>query len=117
MDTFIRFLFEFMSVFFDGVIMILKGIFFGFIQLFNVPEYAFIIQAYKNDFKVGEWILVILAIIILVIMLGLIVLLVWFLIRKYIKFRKTLVEQESMLEEIGALNKQVATLVQEKNKY
>ncbi len=114
MDTFIRFLFEFMSVFFDGIIMILKGIVFGFIQLFNVPEYAFIIQAYKNDFKVGEWILVILAIIILVIMLGLIVLLVWFLIRKYIKFRKTLVEQESMLEEIGALNKQVATLVQEK---
>ena len=32
------------------------------------------------------------------------------------KFRKTLVEQESMLEEIGELNKEVANLVQEKEK-
>ena len=37
-----------------------------------------------------------------------------FAFKRYFKFRKTLVEQESMLEEIGSLNRQVATLVQEK---
>ena len=114
MNTFARFLFEFMSVFFGGIATIFKGVFTGFIQLFNVKEYAYIIQVYKNDFKVGEWVLVIVAIVVLVVLLGLIVLLFYFLIKKYLKFRKTLVEQESMLEEIGNLNKEVATLVQEK---
>ena len=52
----------------------------------------------------------------MIIILGLIILLIVFLIRKYLKFRKTLVEQESMLKEIGELNREVATLVQEKEK-
>ena len=34
-------------------------------------------------------------------------------VRKYIRFRKTLVEQESLLEEIGELNTEVANLVKE----
>lgn len=116
MNTFTRFLFEFMSVFFGGVGMIFKGLFNGIIQIFNVKEYAYIIQVYKNDLNVGEWVLVIIAIVVLVILLGLIILLFYFLIKKYLKFRKTLVEQESMLEEIGNLNKEVAQLVQEKEK-
>ena len=64
----------------------------------------------------SEWVLVVIAVIVMLIVLLLIILLIWFVIRKYVKFRKTLVEQESMLEEIGSLNKQVADLVQEKEK-
>lgn len=114
MDTFIRFLYEFMSVFFNGLLTIFKGIASGFIQMFNFSEYLYIIQFYKNDFEVSEWILVIIAIIVLAILLGLIIVLLWLVIRKYIRFRKTLVEQESMLNEIGELNKKVASLVKEK---
>ena len=40
----------------------------------------------------------------------------YFIIRKYLKFRKTLIEQESMLEEIGQLNREVKQLVEEKEK-
>ena len=116
MDTFIRFLYEFMSVFFTGLLTMFKGLINGFIQLFNFSEYAYVVEFYRNDFGVGEWVLVVVAIIILIILLGLIILLIWFIIRKYIRFRKTLVEQESMLEEIGNLNKEVAQLVQEKEK-
>ncbi len=116
MDTFFRFLFEFMSVFFGGIGLIFKGLFNGIVQMFNISEYAYLIQVYKNDFKMSEWILVIVAIVVIVVMLGLILLLGYFLIRKYLKFRKTLIEQESMLEEIGELNKEVAQLVQEKEK-
>ena len=111
MSTFIRFLYEFMSVFFNGIYTIGKGIVSGFAQMFNIREYLYIIQFYKSDFKVSEWVLVIIAIIVLVILLGLIIALGWLLIRKYIRFRKTLVEQESMLTEIGELNKKVASLV------
>ena len=114
MDTFIRFLYEFMSVFFNGLLTIFKGIASGFIQMFNFSEYLYIIQFYKNDFEVSEWILVIIAIVVLAILLVLIIVLLWLVIRKYIRFRKTLVEQESMLNEIGELNKKVASLVKEK---
>lgn len=116
MDTFVRFLFEFMSVFFSGVGMIFKGLFGGIIQMFNISEYLYTIEFYRKDFNMSEWILVIIAVVVMLIVLLLIILLIWFVIRKYVKFRKTLVEQESMLEEIGSLNKQVADLVQEKEK-
>ena len=114
METFIRFLYEFMSVFFDGLFTIFKGIASGFIQMFNFSEYLYIIQFYKSDFKVSEWVLVIIAIVVLIILLSLIIALLWLVIRKYIRFRKTLVEQESMLNEIGELNQKVANLVKEK---
>ena len=116
MDTFVRFLFEFMSVFFSGVGMIFKGLFGGILQMFNISEYLYTIEFYRKDFNMSEWVLVIIAVIVMLIVLLLIILLIWFVIRKYVKFRKTLVEQESMLEEIGSLNKQVADLVQEKEK-
>lgn len=116
MDTFFRFLFEFMSVFFGGIGLIFNGFIKGLAQMFNISEYAYLIQLYKNDLNMGEWVLVIVAVIVIAILLGLILLIVWFIIRKYLKFRKTLIEQESMLEEIGELNKEVAQLVQEKEK-
>ena len=116
MNTYIRFLFEFMSVFFDGIGMIIGGFFKGIVQMFSIPEYLYVIQFYRKDLKVAEWILVVIAVLVMLIVLGLIILLIVFFIKKYIKFRKTLVEQESMLQEIGELNREVATLVEEKEK-
>ena len=116
MDTYVRFLFEFMSVFFKGVGTIFGGIIKGFIQIFNISEYLSVIDFYKKDFTAGEWVLAIISIIVMIIILGLIIAVIVFLIKKYIKFRKTVVEQESMLQEIGELNKEVKNLVEEKEK-
>lgn len=116
MDTFVRFLYEFMSVFFSGLSTIFMGFFNGILQMFNIPDYLYLIEFYKKDFGGFEWVLVVIAIIVLIILLGLIILLFYFVIRKYIRFRKTLVEQESMLEEIGELNNEVKQLVEEKEK-
>ena len=80
MDTFVRFLYEFMSVFFEGFLGIFKGIILGFIQMFNVREYGYVISMYREDFKMGEWILVVIAIIVLAVILTLILLLGWFII-------------------------------------
>ena len=116
MDTYVRFLFEFMNVFFEGVGSIIGGFFKGIIQMFSIPDYLIIIDRYRKDFTGGEWVLVVIAVIVMFVVLGLIVMLILFFIRKYLKFRKTLVEQESMLQEIGELNREVANLVQEKEK-
>ena len=114
MDTFFRFLYEFLSQFFSGFIAFFKGIKNGLINMFNIPEYVAIVGFYKDDFSVPEWILVSLAIICIVAIVFGMGFLIYFLIRKYLRFRKTIVEQESLLEEVASLNNQVATLMEEK---
>jgi hypothetical protein len=114
MDTFIRFLYEFLHQFFSGFILIGQGFGNGFYQMFNVTSYIKIVNDYKDDLNGGEWIGVIVSIIILVVILGLIIMGIYLLVRKYLRFRKTLVEQESMLDEIADLNKKVATMTKEK---
>ena len=116
MNTFVRFLYEFMSVFFRGIGMIVGGFFKGIIQIFSVQEYLYVIEFYRKDLNVAEWVLVVIAVLVMFFVLALIVLMISFFVKKYIKFRKTLVEQESMLNEIGELNREVASLVQEKEK-
>ena len=114
MDTFFRFLYEFLSQFFNGVKYIAVGLFNGVVSMFNIPEYIKIVNEYKNDFTIPEWLFVGLAILVLLVILALIVFTVYFLIRKYIRIRKTLVDQESLLEEVSTLNNEVAKLMKEK---
>ena len=110
MDTFMRFFYDFLSQFFSGVIAIFSGIVDGFVKIFNIPEYIKIINFYKNDFSGPDWLFVVLAIILLLALLVGIGLLLYFLVRKIFRFRKTLVEQESLLEEVAELNKKVAII-------
>ena len=105
-----------MSVFFNGVKSIVMGFINGIVQMFNIPNYIQVIAFYKEEFGIKEWVLTIIAIAVMIAVLGLIILLVYFIIRKYVRFRKTLVEQEGMLDEIAVLNKKVTDLVEEKEK-
>lgn len=116
MDTFVRFLYSFMSVFFEGLNKIITGIISGIIQMFNIKDYAYVIKFYKDDLNLAEWVLAIIAIIVIAIILSLMLLIIYFVIRKYIRFRKTLIKQESLLEEIGSLQKEVIKLSSEKDK-
>ena len=116
MDTFFRFLYEFLEQFFSSFILMFKGMINGIINMFNIKEYISIINFYKDDFTILEWILVIVAILIVLAIIGGIIFIIYFLIRKYLRFRKTLVEEESLLEEVATLNKEVKDLVEEKEK-
>ena len=116
MSKFINFLYEFMSVFFEGVKSIFMGIVNGICQIFNIPGYIDVIAFYKDEFGMKEWVLAVIAIVVMIAVLALIIVLIYLLIRKYVRFRKTLVEQEGMLDEIAELNKQVTDLVEEKEK-
>ena len=116
MHIYVKFLFEFFSVFFNGLIAIFKGFFDGIIAMFNIPAYINIIKQYQNDISGASWVVVAFAILMVLIVLGLIVFIIVLFVKKYVRFRKTLVEQEAMLEEVGELNRKVADLVQEKNK-
>ena len=116
MDLFIRFAFDLMSQFFNGFLGIFKGIFNGFVNMFNIPAYITIIKGYANEFKGAQWILVALVILLMLAIIGLIVFVLILLVRKYIRIRKSLVEQEALLEEVGSLNREVLKLSREKER-
>lgn len=116
MDLFVRFLYDFLSLFFKGLKKIIFGIIDGIKDIFNLPEYYHVIKSYSDDLTAGSWFLVILASLCVLVILGTIVFLVYLLIRKYIRLRKSLVEQETLLEEVADLNKEVLKLTKEKDK-
>lgn len=116
MDTFIRFLYEFLDQLLGGVIDAFRRLFLGILQMFDIRAYSNLIKNYSNDFSGGEWFMVVIAIIVTLVLIALVILAIYyFIIRRYIRFRKTLVEQESLLEELADLHKQVRTLMREKD--
>ena len=116
METYGRFLFEFLHQFFSGFGEILGGIGRGIANIFNFPEYYYLIKHYANDFGVSEWLLTGLAIICMVLVIGGIVLALVFFLKRHIKWRKKIINQEELLRQIDSLNEQVEGLVDEKMK-
>ena len=114
METFTRFFYEFLSQFFSGLITIVKAIGTGIGQIFDINSYKNILEAYKNDLSMPEWVLVGISIFLLVLFIGLIIALFYLLFRKYIRFRKQTIEKDELLQEVATLNGQVASLVKEK---
>ena len=114
METFIRFLYAFLSQIFLGLSSMLKGMVTGITQLFDMGSYQTILETYKGDFSGPEWVLVVIAIIFVLIIVAMVAALIYLLTRKYLKFRKQAINQDELLDEVAYLNGQVATLVKEK---
>lgn len=115
MNTFFRFFYEFISVFFGGFFKILQGMIDGIVQMFSIKEYAKIIDSYKDAFNGGEKIFVILSVAVLVCIVLLLLFLVYLFIRKMIRRANNNLSKEELLNEIGNLNDQVRKLMKEKD--
>ncbi len=112
MQTFLPFLYEFLSVFFGNL---WKGIV-NIVSVFNIPAYIAAFKAHYQSFTALDWILSILSVIVVVALLAGIIWLLYLVIRKYIRFRETLISKEDMLEEIGNLNRQVVKLTADRER-
>ena len=116
METYGRFLFEFLNQFFSGFKDIFVGLWNGIIKIFNIPEYYNIISHYHKDFSISEWFLTGLAIAAILVVVGSAVGVIIFFLKRHTKWRKKILDQEQLLQEIDNLNKQVEELVDEKLK-
>lgn len=114
METLTRFLYEFLTKFFSGIVIAFQGILNGIKAMFNIPEYIYIINEYKEDLSMSEWILVGIAIACTIIVIALVIGLIYLFIKKYIKITKKAVDQEKLMTEIADLNDRVVDLVKEK---
>lgn len=115
MNTFYRFFYEFTSIFIGGFITIFKGLVRGVTEMFRIKDYLKVINSYEDSFGSKEWIFVTLAIGIIVIIIGLFGLLIFLWIRRMIRVRKTKLNQEDLLDEIGNLNSRIKKLMKEKD--
>ena len=115
MDTFIRFFYEFISIFFNGIMTIFKGIYEGILQIFKIEEYKKILSTYESNFSTFEWILAIIAIIMLIVIVVSLFILMIYGIRRLLNLRKHHVNNDDLLDEIDNLNKKVRELMKEKN--
>lgn len=115
MNEFLKWFFAFISEMLKGFGMIFSGIGKGFAQIFNIKNYIEIFKQYSSSFGALGWILAILSIIIVVAIFVLIAFIIILLIRKYIRFRHSLVSNEDLLEEIADLQRQVLKMTKEKD--
>ncbi len=115
MDGFLRWFFEFVSEILQGYATIFRGIAEGFVKIFNIKVYIDIFKSYSQQFGAVGWILSVLAIILIIAVHFIIALLIILAIRKYIRFRHSIVSNEDLLEEIALLQRQVMKMTKEKD--
>lgn len=115
MDALVRFLFDFLTIFFNGIKTIALGIFNGFREMFNIPDYIKVIRDYDGEISGGMVVVQVISIVLFVLLLIVIFALIIWLIKRLFVFRKRVLEQEEVLNEVGKLQEQVVKLQKEKD--
>ena len=115
MNEFLKWFFAFISEMLKGYADIVKGFGRGIKQIFNIKNYINIFKEHSQDYSALSWVLSILAIIIVIAIYALIFMMIIFGIRKYIRFRHSLVSNEDLLEEISELQRKVLKMTKEKD--
>lgn len=121
MAEFSKYFISFLKKFFENFLDWFKTLFSLFSKIFySYPKQYIndIITSCVNNenFKVLDWIVLVLVSIVLVIFFGLVIVVIFQFLRKYIRFRKREIEKDELVAEIAVLNNRVFDLVEEKNK-
>lgn len=121
MAEFSKYFISFLKKFFENFLDWFKTLFSLFSKIFySYPKQYIndIITSCVNNenFKVLDWIVLVLVSIVLVIFFGLVIVVIFQFLLKYIRFRKREIEKDELVDEIAVLNNRVFDLVEEKNK-
>ncbi len=116
MDGFLNWFFAFMTTMIDGIWRIFKNLFLGIVQIFNLPAHFDTVNQYKADFGVIGWILCVFCFLLVFAIWGILIFMLVLVIRKYIRFRKGLVGNEDLLEEIADLHADVVRLTKDRER-
>ena len=115
MNEFLKWFYVFISEMLKGFGDIFGGLWIGLKQVFNIKNYIEIFKNYSTQFGALAWILSILAIILVIAVYVLILFMIILGIRKYVRFRHSIVSNEDLLEEIALLQRRVLKMTKEKD--
>ncbi len=115
MNDFLKWFFAFISFMLQGFGEIFLGFGRGIRQVFDIPGYVALFRSYSGNFGIAEWICSVLAIIIVIAIYVLLGTMLVLAIRKYLRFRHSIVSNEDLLEEISLLQRRVLKLMKEKD--
>ena len=116
MGAFLDWFFAFITTMVEGLWKIVSGLFGGVFQIFNVVDYIALFDSYKDGFGVLDWIFSILSFILVMGIWVVIIYMLIMLVRKYIRFRRSAVGSEDLLEEVAKLHREVLNLTKEKER-
>lgn len=111
-----NFIIDFFGQFLEGVVVIFQGLIFGIIKAFNFIDYGDTITSYSNELGGWFWIVGILCIILVFSFLGGLFFLVFKFVRKITQISRKAGNQDALVKEVNALNKEVMRLNLEKDK-
>ena len=116
MGGFLDWFFAFLTTMIEGVFKIFSGIFGGIFQVFNIVDYLAQFNDYKDGFSILDWIFSILAFLLVMAIWGILIYMLILLVRKYVRFRRSAVGSEDLLEEVAKLHRDVLRLTKEKER-
>lgn len=107
---------EFFGNMLEGLLEIVKGLFLGFIKIFDFPYYFKLWANEGTAFTAVDWIFSILFFFLIFSVWAGIFFLAYLGIRKFLRYRKSVNTNEDLLEEISNLHSDVLKLANEKDK-
>ena len=116
MGAFLDWFFAFLTIMVEGVWKIVSGLFGGVFQIFNIVGYIDQFNKHKAGFGVVDWILSILSFILVFAIWVVVIYMLVLLVRKYIRFRRSAVGNEDLIEEVARLHRDVMRLTKEKER-
>ena len=116
MEGYLNWFFAFITTMFSGIWKGITSLFKGLVGIFDFKTYFGQFSYYQQDFGVIGWILSILSFILVYAFWGALIFLIVLVVRKYIRFRRSIVGNEDLLEEIADLHRDVIRLTKEKEK-
>ena len=116
MEGFLNWFFAFITQMLGGVWKILSGFGNGIVQIFNIPYYIKQFASYCKAFTALDWILSVIGFILVMLIWVVIISMIVLAIRKYLRFRKTVIGNEDLLEELADLHRDVLRLTGEKER-
>lgn len=117
MSAFFTFLREIFEAFLRNFLVFLQTIFVNpWVRAGrDFSEYSLIFKSYNQEFGVPGWIFFIIFILLILALLGSLGYLIYYLVRRYILFRRQKVKEQALVDEIQKLNRELFFAIQEKN--
>ncbi len=108
--------FAFMTHMFGNLWTMVSTAFVSLYHMFNPVEYFRQFNSYKGGFGFLDWIFAVLSVILVLAFWGVVIYMIVLGVRKYIRFRKSAVGSEDLLEEVADLHRDVIRLTKEKER-